>query len=279
MLNVAVDSSVRTHALLRALKAYQQQHYPTRPIQPFGGSALGPGAALTSGGMGGLVGRSTDGAEINAGPPNNRVQVSSLGAPPGGQKESEPLHVVHINNIPVQLTPAMANLLMSYQPEDSKQPNNFEIGTAFILLPTVPTFQRCSILVDKLGLGVTPLVATDRLQDRGRSGAKAIRDAGGVVSDYALITEALHFPISALVDVAEEAELKLSNMPTLPPDMTAQHASQTQPSSSSTTAGATGPAAGTSGTAPASGSTGSTWPSSAAAICTTFCAMGETAGR
>merc|ERR1719199_1952217 len=106
-------------------------------------------------------------------PPNNRPnQVSSLAAPPGGAKENEPLHVVNINNIPVQLTPTMANLLMSYQPEDARQPNNYQVGKAFILLPTVPTFQRVSILVDKLGLAVTPLVAIDRLHERGKAGAR-----------------------------------------------------------------------------------------------------------
>jgi hypothetical protein len=259
-LNVAVDSPVRTQALLRAFKAHQQQHQSVRPLQPPGSMSSTPGAALTN--AAGMLGQRVEGAEINAGPPNNRVQVSSLGAPPGGAKDGEPLHVVHINNTPVQLTPAMANLLMSYKPEDSRQPNNFQVDKAFILLPTVQKFQRCSLLIDKLGLAVTPLVATDKLQERGKSGARAVRDAGGVVCDYALTTEALHFPISALVDVTEEAELKLSNMPKLPPELSpsvpAAHApsasaSQTQPSSSSTASGGV-----TTTAAPASGSTSST---------------------
>lgn len=85
-------------------------------------------------------------------------------------------------------------------------------------------------------------------------------DEGGVICEYALITEALHFPISALVDVAEEAELKLSNMPKLPPEMTLQPASQsqTQPSSSSTASGTTGPAASTAGAAPAAAASSNT---------------------
>lgn len=216
-LNVAADSPVRAQSLLRALKAHQNHQFPARSLRPSAG-VPGPGASLMGGGS--TASRNT-GAELGAGPPNNRVsvQVSSIGAPPGGVKESEALHMVHINNIPVQLTPTMASLLMSYQPEDSKQPDPFEISKASVLLPTVPSFQRCTVLIDKLGLSVTPLVAAGLMQERGRSGARALKDEGGVLSDYALMTEALHFPISALVDVAEEPELKRCTLPTLPVDV------------------------------------------------------------
>jgi len=170
----------------------------------------------------------------------------------------------------------MATLLMSYQPEDSKQPDNFE-NHACILLPTVSIFQRCAAAVDKLGLSVTPLVAPDRLTEKARPGTRAVMDAAGVLSDYSLVTEALHFPISALVDVAEETELNQSNMPTLPPELkTAVQAPQ--PSSSSTAlapaaAGNAAAGAGTNAAADAiggatSGSAGAKQPPATAPVAT-----------
>merc|ERR1712054_55471 len=126
----------------------------------------------------------------------------------------------------------MANLLMGYQPEDSRQPNNFQLDKAFLLLPTVPDFQRCSILIDKLGVGFTPLVAVERMQDRGRPGIRPILDKNGTICEYALSTETLHFPITAVLDATEEATLHAKNLPTLPPELFMQSAGQT-PSSSS----------------------------------------------
>lgn len=86
-------------------------------------------------------------------------------------------------------------------------PTPFELSQVSILLPTVSIFQRCSLVVDKLGLNIVPLVAASsaRLQqERGRLAARAVQPAGEGVSDYLLLTEGMVFPISSIVDCAEE---------------------------------------------------------------------------
>lgn len=203
-LNIAVDSLIRTQHLLRVLKACQSQHRsaatsgpekftPTTSIATFADEQKGAHPRCP---------------EMNTAPTTNRlsIQTSTLGAGPGSLKDAE-LHVVYINSIPVSLTPAMAISLKSYRPEDAIMPTPFELSQVHILLPTVSIFQRCSIVVDKLGLNIVPLVPanSERLrQERGRLAARAVPSEGGGVSHYLLLTEGMVFPISSIVDCAEE---------------------------------------------------------------------------
>ncbi|CAJ1403880.1 unnamed protein product [Effrenium voratum] len=80
-----------------------------------------------------------------------------------------------------QLPPELVAALL----EEPKVPEPLALATCWLLLPPVcPTFHRCSVCVDKLGLSVQPLSSS-------RSGPKQIP------------TESLSFPLSAILEVDE----------------------------------------------------------------------------
>jgi len=150
--------------------------------------------------------------DIEVGPPRGRVsaELSSVAAPPAGIKDSEPTHVLHINDVVVPLTSNMANLLQTYQPADTEQPEPLNIGQVWVYVsPTFTSFQRSFLCVDKLGLTITPLIPATALPAGGRTGTRPVMD-GGTVKDIALVTDSWNFPVSSVVDVAEESQFKLA---------------------------------------------------------------------
>jgi len=137
------------------------------------------------------------------GPQRTRAnaQLSSLGVGAAAVKDAEPLHVVHVNNVPVPLTSTMASLFTSFQAEDSEQPTPVNLEKVWIYMPpTCNGFQRSTLCVDKLGLTIRPVVAADKLPETSRRGAVLTSE------EAVLMTEALNFPISSVVDVVEETD-------------------------------------------------------------------------
>mmetsp|Transcript_20609 Transcript_20609/g.57337 ORF Transcript_20609/g.57337 Transcript_20609/m.57337 type:complete len:986 (-) Transcript_20609:111-3068(-) len=157
------------------------------------------------------------------GPPLNRaVQVTQVAAQHAATKD-EAMVAIQLGGAQVMVPAAIARLVESCKEEDAQQPAPLRLSRVWVLVqpPSFKAFQLSALCIDKLGLTLRPLVAADRLPENGRRGAIALACEGGDVEAFALMTEILHFPTSAVMDVTEDAELKASSTESAPRPATA----------------------------------------------------------
>jgi len=93
------------------------------------------------------------------------------------------------SEITAQWRALMRRLLGKYVPEDAVQPEPVSFGQAWIYVaPACSMFHRCSVCVDKLGASIGPL---------------------DLNSEVGRMTESLHWPVSAVVDVVHDATFEI----------------------------------------------------------------------
>lgn len=152
--------------------------------------------------------RRVHGALHPQGPALNRtVQVSSLAAAhQQAAKDAEAVATLVVEGVRVQVPISIATLFTATSAEDAIQPNplNFNKVWSLVQPPSFQSFQLSSMCVDKLGLTLRPLVAEGPLPEACQRGARKLPPADG--GGFALDTELLNFPLSAIMDLLEDVD-------------------------------------------------------------------------
>lgn len=136
------------------------------------------------------------------------------GSPQGKtpRREDMPRSDVPLHNTPRNSGQADLEMLAKLDANllGHENPSPFELPQVWVCVSqTSRAFQRCSLVVDKLGVTVRPVMRTEEIPVSMTSifqGASSVQHDGIATGELMLWTQAMTFPTSSIVDVSDKAD-------------------------------------------------------------------------